>query len=103
MTFLPPHVSRSPEPDGNWVLLQCVYREGVGSLRMMAWKAAYSGNVIFCRLEKKSDLIIVDAERMLPDLLTTIRVTSFGSAIPLISSIRRRGFKASIPSSNNSF
>jgi len=66
-------------------------------------KKAYSGSVIFCKLEKKSDLIMVEAERMLPERLTTTCVTSSGSATPPLASARSKGFNEFIPSSKSSF
>ena len=65
--------------------------------------AIYSGSVIFCRLEKKSDFMMVDADRMLPDRFTTTLVTSSGSATPVLSSARSSGLRALIPSPISSF
>lgn len=63
----------------------------------------HSGSAIFCKLEKKSLLRMVDADNMLPDLFTTTCVTSSGSATPSFASARSRGFNASIPSPRSSF
>lgn len=65
--------------------------------------ATYSGSVIFCRFEKKSDLMMVDCDKMLPDRLRTTFVTSSGSATPTLVSPPSNGFRACNPSLSSSF
>ncbi len=64
---------------------------------------AYSSSDIFCRFMKKLLLRIVDADKMLPERLVTMFVTSSGSVMPSTRSTCFSGFRALIPSANSSF
>lgn len=70
---------------------------------MHSLNVAYSGKLIFCRLEKKSLLRMVDADRILPVRFATIACTSSGSASPSTASTRSRGFRVLILIEDSSF